>query len=87
MGVGLLADVVAAVGYRRPLLMFGIPGLILCLAGLGIGILTLIDTYPLGSWLFQTFLAGMLLMLGTFLSVSALTLNSLTLLMQANRGI
>lgn len=84
MGVGLLADVVAAVGYRRPLLMFGVPGLILCLAGLGIGMLTLIDSYPIGSWPFQTFLAGMLLILGTFLSVSALTLNSLTLLMQAN---
>lgn len=86
MGVGLLNNVIATVGYKRPLLLFGIPGLLFCSAGFIVGMMTLFELFWLGSWLFQALLAGFLMILGSTLAVSALSLNSLALLMRMSKA-
>lgn len=85
MGMGLLNNIVATIGYRRPLLLFGIPGALLCSAGFIIALLTIFETYLLGGWLMQGLIAGFMIIVGTTLAVSALSLNSLAQLMRMNR--
>ena len=84
MGMGLMGNVIATVGYKRPLIAFGIPGMILMLAGLFVGFSTMFDVHLFGSWMFQLLTAISLVLMGGFLCVSALTLNSLALLMKAS---
>lgn len=86
MGLNLLKQVVATIGYKRPLLLFGIPGTILCLIGVIIGIFTLFEVYFIGSWLMQSLLAGFMVMVGSNLAISALTLNSLSTLVRMSRS-
>ncbi len=85
MGLGLLGNMISVIGYRRPLLMFGVPGVIIVLAGLMLGILTSMNLIYVRSFLMQALTSVGLLLIGTFFCISALTLNSLTLLMK--RGI
>lgn len=84
MGIGLLNNIIATIGYKRPLLLFGVPGLILSVAGLFIGLLSIFEYYYIGSWLLQSLIAGFMIILGAMLAVSALSLNSLALLMHMN---
>jgi glycosyltransferase involved in cell wall biosynthesis len=84
MGMGLLNNVVATIGYKRPLLLFGVPGALLCAIGLVIGILTILDIYFIGSWLMQSLMAGFMVMVGSTLAVSGFSLNSLSMLMRTN---
>ncbi len=84
MGLGLLANAVSVISYRRPLLMFGVPGVSLAIMGLMLGFLSAMDSIIIGNFLTQSFLSIGTVMVGTFFCVSALTLNSLTLLMNAN---
>ena len=84
MGLGLLNNIVSTVGYKRPLLLFGIPGAILCSAGFIFGLLTIFEKYLLGGWLMQGLIAGFMIIVGTTLAVSALSLNSLSMLMRMN---
>ena len=82
MGMSLLSNMVSVIGYKRPLLMFGIPGVVLAIAGLALGLLTMADVLLTG-YLMQTLLSVGLILVGAFCGVSALTLNSLTLLMKS----
>lgn len=86
MGVGLLNNIVTTIGYRRPLILFGIPGAVLTIAGLIIGLLTIFEQYFIGSWMFQGLLAGFMVIVGCTLAVSALSLNSLSQLMRMNKS-
>jgi glycosyltransferase involved in cell wall biosynthesis len=83
MGMGLLGNVVSVIGYKRPLLMFGAPGVVLLMAGLVLGILTAVANIFISSFLMQALIAVGMVTVGAFLCVSALTLNSLTLLMKS----
>ncbi len=83
MGMGLLSNVISVIGYKRPLLMFGIPGVVLVMAGLVLGILTAMVGSFITSFLMQALFSLGMILIGTFFCVSALTLNSLTLLMKS----
>ncbi|NLT37163.1 MAG: glycosyltransferase family 2 protein [Methanomassiliicoccus sp.] len=84
MGMKLLGNVVSMIGYKHPLIMFGVPGAIFMAFGLALGFFTLVDFYVLRSFISQVMLAVALFMIGAFLAISALTLNSLTLLMKSH---
>jgi hypothetical protein len=45
--------------------------------------LTLLDVYLIGTWVLQGLMAGFMIIVGTTLVVSALALNSLSLMMKA----
>ena len=86
MGLGLLNSVVATVGYKRPLLMFGIPGALLFSAGFVFALLSFFEMYLFGGWLMQGLIAGFMIIIGTTLAVSALSLNSLSALMRMSKS-
>ena len=85
-GVSILSDIVGIIGYKRPLLSFGIPGFVLTLLGL-----------IFGSWAFsvyyvtnklpyvQTVASALFLILGLLLATSGLILNSLVQIMKIYR--
>ena len=82
-GVSVLNEIVKVVGYKRPLAIFGIPGLILFTIGLFLGLASFFETTIFHwSWLTQTIAAVFLFTLGAVLGVSALILNSLARLME-----
>jgi glycosyltransferase involved in cell wall biosynthesis len=84
MGMALLGNVVSVVGYRRPLLMFGIPGIIILMTGFFLSYMTMFELFYFVSPLWQVMISVGMVLGGLFFCVSALTLNSLTLLMKAN---
>jgi len=86
MGMGLMGNVVSIVGYKRPLIIFGIPGMLLLLAGLLVGFCTIFDVHLFGSWMFQLLTAVSLVLVGALMGISALILNSLTLLMKVRKS-
>jgi glycosyltransferase involved in cell wall biosynthesis len=83
-GMGVLNGVVGFVGYRRPLLFFGVPGMVMALSGLVIGIMG-ISGFLIWNWLFQGMAATLLVTVGTMLVIAGLTLNSLVALMKSSR--
>ncbi len=82
-GTSVLGNVVALIGYRRPLMIFGVPGLIMVCFGMFIGILSLegIFIFEWG-WLFQSVAAAILVIVGTMIAIAGLTLNSLVVIMR-----
>jgi glycosyltransferase involved in cell wall biosynthesis len=85
MGMKLLGNVVSMIGYKRPLLLFGVPGAAAGLAGVVIAVLTFFDIYLFGSFLAQALVGVALFLIGSFFVISGLTLNSLTLMMKAQQ--
>ncbi|MDW5562334.1 MAG: glycosyltransferase family 2 protein [Methanomassiliicoccus sp.] len=83
MGMKLLGNVVSMIGYKRPLLLFGLPGVIAGLAGIVIALMTFFNIYMFGSFLAQALVGVALILIGSFFVISGLTLNSLTLMMKA----
>ncbi len=84
MGMKLMGNVVSMIGYKHPLVMFGVPGVVFIVSGLTLGLLTFLDVYVLRTFISQVMLAVVLFMVGAFFAISALTLNSLTLLMKSH---
>lgn len=85
MGVGLFGNVVSVIGYRRPLIVFGIPGAFIMTAGLIMGLLTMLEVHLFGNWGIQLLTSISVGLIGSAMCVSALILNSLVLLMKANK--
>jgi len=85
MGMSLLNNLISTIGYKRPLLLFGLPGIALVGTGSVIGILSILEHYFMGSWLLQGLMAGFMVIVGSTLTVSALSLNSLSQLMRMNK--
>lgn len=83
-GLSVLSRVIGFVGYKRPLLTFGIPGGIIFMLGFILGLLTFLEMQVLFDWtLFgQSIAALSLLGVGLFLIFAALVLNSLGVLME-----
>jgi glycosyltransferase involved in cell wall biosynthesis len=83
-GLSVLSRVIGFVGYKRPLLTFGIPGGIIFMMGFILGLLTFLEMQVLFDWtLFgQSIAALSLLGVGLFLIFAALVLNSLGVLME-----
>jgi glycosyltransferase involved in cell wall biosynthesis len=85
-GMGVFSSVIGFIGYRRPLLVFGVPGFIMFLIGIVLGILSLGQEFLFGwGWLFQSMGAVLLIIVGLILGIAALTLNSLMVLMKINQ--
>ncbi len=85
-GTGVLNNVISLIVYRRPLMMFGVPGFISFCIGMLLGLFSLSKFYPFGwSWLFQSMAATILLIIGTMLGIAGLTLNSLVVIMRHNQ--
>ena len=80
-GFGVLARIVGLIGYKRPLLSFGIPGGLLTLLGLGAEIFTFSRYYHAGDFHYIVFTGGFAaLILGLMLVTSGLILNSLVMI-------
>ncbi|MDO8872361.1 MAG: glycosyltransferase family 2 protein [Methanoregula sp.] len=82
-GMAVLSNLVGIIGYRRPLISFGMPGLILMLFGFYMGIWAITDytankVFPYS----LTAVAGVFLVIGLMFLNTALILNSLVQLMQ-----
>ncbi len=83
-GLSVLGGVISYIGYRRPLLLFGVPGVLSFVLGLILCIATLIGDQVIFEWTLVTQgIAGIFVLgLGIFLSFAALVLNSLALVMR-----
>ncbi|TFG55854.1 MAG: glycosyltransferase family 2 protein [Methanomassiliicoccus sp.] len=88
-GISVLSDVVGFIGYRRPLLLFGVPGAVLTLIGLLLGLFTWLDTIVIFDWtlVVQSLAALGLLMVGVLMGVAGLILNSLAVLMAEKKRV
>ena len=87
MGFTLLNNVITTIGYKRPLLLFGVPGLAMCILGIMLGFLSIDGIYLFGkSWLMQPLVGAFLFMLGTVMLSLALMQNSLTMLIRMNQN-
>ena len=85
-GITVLNDLVSLVGYRRPLLSFGVPGIIAVILGLGFGFWAFSDFYNNGRLTYGPSIASVLfLVLGTLSIISGLILNSLVQIMRGYR--
>ncbi len=83
-GLSVLGGVVSYIGYRRPLLLFGVPGVVFLALGIVVCVATFIEVQLIFDWTLVTQgIAGIFVLgLGIFLSFAALVLNSLSLVMR-----
>ncbi|MCE5339064.1 MAG: glycosyltransferase family 2 protein [Methanomicrobiaceae archaeon] len=82
-GLGVLVKVVGLISYKRPLLVFGIPGVIVTTIGIGLEIYTFSEFFRSGQFHYVVFPLGMTaLILGLLLVASGLILNFLMLMVQ-----
>jgi len=87
-GFDVLTKIVGYIGYKRPLLLFGIPGAILTCIGIGSGLYTFSALYETGQFHYIVFTGGIsALMSGLLLVTSGLILNSLVIIMKNDRGV
>ena len=85
-GVGVLTRLVNLIGYRRPLLLFGIPGTLFVIIGIMTGFYafseyTATSKFPFAS----SMLSMMFLMMGMLLVIAGLLLNTLLMMMKEHR--
>lgn len=82
-GFDIMSDIVGVIGYKRPLLFFGIPGSLLALAGCGIGLYVFSELYRGGVFHYTLIIISITaLILGLMLVTSGLILNSLVQIMR-----
>lgn len=85
-GLGVLAKLIGVIGYRRPLLSFGIPGLVFFVAGFLVEIYTFSQYVRAGAFHYILFTGGIaFLTLGLLLMMCGLILNSLVIIMKEHR--
>jgi glycosyltransferase involved in cell wall biosynthesis len=82
-GMGVLTRLVNLIGYRRPLLAFGIPGFALVVAGLAAEIWVFAELYGTGSFHYVLAIgSAFILVLGMLLGIAGLILNTLIFIME-----
>ena len=84
MGLRLFENVLTTVAYKRPLLLFGGPGVTLFLIGMTIGSLSFWNIDMFNTWLFQLLVAGSLMLVGIIMVMFGLMQNSLAMLLRMN---
>ncbi|MCQ8893273.1 MAG: glycosyltransferase family 2 protein [Methanolinea sp.] len=86
-GLDVLSHIIGIVGYRRPLLSFGVPGSVLTLAGIGASLYAVSDLVAGGPFHSILFIGGItLLILGLLLVTTGLILNSLVQVVKMGRA-
>ena len=87
-GLAVLGRVVGIIGYRKPLILFGIPGVFLFLLGFLLCLMTYLESTIIFDWTLVTQgIAGLFTIgIGISLSFTSLILNSLGILMEQKRG-
>jgi len=86
-GLDVLSHIIGIVGYRRPLITFGVPGCILTLVGAGMSVFTVTELYTGGAFHSVMFVSGItFLILGLLLVTTSLILNSLVQVVRMERA-
>jgi len=86
-GFDVLTKILGLIGYKRPLLLFGLPGLVLTISGIISEIYTFSEYYQAGQFHYIIFTLGIsTLILGLLLIVTGLILNSLVIIMRVQHG-
>jgi len=83
-GLNVLNRLITIIGYRRPLIMFGVPGFIGLVMGFLLGVAAFLEEIIIFNWTLATQgIAGISLMaIGIFMIIAALMINSLNVLME-----
>ncbi len=85
-GLSVLGNIIGIIGYRKPLITFGIPGAILTLLGAGMSVYTVTELYTGGAFHSVIFVSGItFLILGLLLVTTSLILNSLVQVVKMER--
>lgn len=86
-GLDILGHIIGIIGYKRPLITFGVPGGVLTLFGAGTTIFTITELYTGGAFHSVMFVSGItMLILGLLLVTTSLILNSLVQVMKVEKG-
>jgi len=86
-GVGVLTRVIDLIFYRRPLLMFGIPGLFFVIIGLLAGSRAFSDYYATSKFSFAMSMVSMLgLVMGMLMIIAGLLLNTLLMIVKEHKN-
>ena len=86
-GVGVLARLVNLIFYKRPLLMFGIPGIILFIVGLVSGFYAFSEYYVTSKFSFGLSMLSVLgLIMGMLMIIAGLLLNTLVMILRESRS-
>jgi glycosyltransferase involved in cell wall biosynthesis len=85
-GADVLGHLIGVIGYRRPLLSFGVPGIIFLIGGLIIGSIAFAEYYITSKFSFLfSMVCIVFLFVGLLLMTTGLILNSLVLIMKMER--
>jgi glycosyltransferase involved in cell wall biosynthesis len=85
-GVGVLTRLITLVGYRRPLLLFGLPGGCFVIGGIVTGFFAFSEYYATSKFPFgMSMVSMMLLIMGMLLVIAGLLLNTLLMMMKDHR--
>ena len=84
-GLDVLSHIIGIVGYKRPLITFGVPGFVLTVIGAVTSVYTVTELYAGGSFHSVMFISGItMLILGLLLVTTSLILNSLVQVMKVD---
>jgi len=82
-GVGVLTRLINLIGYRRPLLLFGIPGAFFVIIGIITGFFAFSEYYTTSKFPFaMSMVSMMLLIMGMLMIIAGLLLNTLSMMMK-----
>ncbi|PWR71782.1 glycosyltransferase family 2 protein [Methanospirillum stamsii] len=85
-GMDVLTHIIGIIGYRRPLLTFGLGGTVFSMVGIVFGLFAFNQYYSSGKFVFfPTMCSGVLLVLGMLLITSGLILNTLVKIVRIDR--
>ena len=85
-GVGVFTKLITIIGYQRPMLLFGVIGVIFVIIGIGMGFLAFMENTTLSKFPVATsILSSMFFFTGILLMVSGLLLNTLLIIMKQRR--
>jgi hypothetical protein len=85
-GVGVLTRLINLIGYRRPLLLFGVPGTLCVIVGLVAGFYAFSEYTTTSKFPFTWSMVSMMfLIMGMLMVIAGLLLNSLLMIMKEHR--
>ncbi len=77
-GLDVLTNIVGAIGYKRPILLFGFPGISMTIIGLTVGFMAFSEYYAISKFPYAlTMVSALFLIMGMLLVTSGLIMNSI----------